>query len=276
MALKDISVTAAVAGQLSAVIRSGKIVHAFLFAGGSPDERLALGYEFSKALLCENGASGDSCGFCSSCVKFADGNSEDFIRIALRDGRKSIVTEQIEELQGRLLYKPYGKKYVVLIEDAGLMNEASQNKLLKSLEEPAGETVMILLASGTDGLLPTVVSRCSTYYLQGGSETGQEAADAAGALLKEMLAGSPYYRKKQALEAITDKNRTDQRQACLDFTDAFEEALRDELVRAIGRGAAKEESDRLFDAAEACSQARKQIMQGQSAVYTLKQLCLRI
>ncbi len=275
MALRDIADNAAVAAQLSAVIRSGKVVHAFLLAGGSPDGRLRLGNEFAKALLCESGG-GDSCGKCLSCVKFDDGNAEDLIRISLREGRKSILTEQIEELQGRLLYKPYGRKYVVLIEDAGLMNEASQNKLLKSLEEPAGATVMILLAQGTDSLLPTVVSRCSTYHLQGGAGAGSEAREAAVALLREVLAGAPYYRKKQAVAALIERGRTDAGQVCAEFTDAFEEALRDELVRVHGTPKAAETGDRLLEAAAACAEARKQIMQGQSAAYTVKQLCLRI
>ena len=161
MSLKQIKTNRRLAEQLSAILGSGKVVHAFLIAGGDSDERTELGMEFAKALLCAE-MPGDSCGECLSCRKFDDGNHEDFIRVGRMSGKQSIVSDQIEELRNMLKFKPLGARNVVLIDDAGSMNAISQNKLLKCLEEPVSETVMILLASGRDELLQTVVSRSTS------------------------------------------------------------------------------------------------------------------
>lgn len=266
MSLKQIKTDTGLARQLSAILESGKVVHAFLIAGGSPQRRSELGNEFAKALLCPE-IPGDSCGKCLSCRKFDDGNHEDFIRIVRMDGKQSILSEQVEELRSRLKFKPAGEKYVVLIEDAGSMNAISQNKLLKCLEEPLSETVMILLASGRDELLQTVVSRCSAYYIDGDYEDDEELRSMAAAFLRQSGQGAPYYKKKASIEPLLQKGEESRQRA-----SAFADALEAECLEQLKRGG----DDRtLFAAAEAAAELRKQIEQGHNVLYSLKQLCLK-
>ena len=265
MSLAGIEKNKKIAQQLSGLIRSGRSVHAFLFSGGSREDRASIGNEFAKALLCSS-ALGDSCGMCSSCRAFDSGNNADFIAVEPLEGRASIGVDSIAELQKKLLYKPVGRGYVAVIYDAELMTSAAQNKLLKTLEEPSGDVVMILLSERRDAMLSTVLSRCSAYELgEAESEADPAVAKAAGALLDAFEKDAPYYRKKECIADILD-NKENAREAALMFLDAFE----DFAAEAVRSGA----SQAAAVSAELAETARRQIKQGHSVPYTLKQMCL--
>ena len=171
MSFAETNKNSAVAQQLRSLLNSGRLVHAFLFVG-TKEERLQTGRALARAILCVQPVQGDACGDCPSCRKFDHGNHEDFLYLDLEtapgSAKTQIGVDAVEHLQEQLKLKPFGKRHVVLIEEAHLLNTAAQNKLLKTLEEPAGDSVLILLAEKKDALLPTVVSRCSTYYLEDG------------------------------------------------------------------------------------------------------------
>jgi len=99
------------------------------------------------------------CGRCRSCQKIRSGNHPDFIHI--KPSGPYIKIAQIRSLLHTLSVKPYeATRRVVLLSDAQCMNTEAANALLKALEEPPPETILILTArQGTD-LLPTVKSRC--------------------------------------------------------------------------------------------------------------------
>ena len=142
--------------------------------------------------------------------------------ISKPDDRESILKEQILGLIDRLMIKPF-ERYVVLIEDAQLMNAAAQNKLLKTLEEPVSDAVMILLSDGAEGLLPTVLSRCVRFYLDDDQSEASEA-DTAGRFVYSILTKAPYYKKRDALsDIIADKDSSRQRAEA--FLDCTEELL---------------------------------------------------
>ena len=151
--------------QLQKMIKSGHIPHAFLFYGPEGIGKRRVAEAFASALLC----AGDEapCGNCDSCrlLKDTDSRHPDYFFVEPEIHGKSLRTIRIEEirrLETDLSRLPVlSKRRVVVIDDAWLMNEAAANSLLKTLEEPAGEVVFILIAVSREKLLPTIVSRCT-------------------------------------------------------------------------------------------------------------------
>ncbi len=271
----DLNKNTRIAEQLAARIESGSNVHAYAFTGGSPEDRMQLGSWLAQYLLCSEPDMGP-CGECLACRKFLHGNHEDLLLVRKNADRESIVKDQILELIDRLSFKPFGSRYVVIIEDAQLMNAASQNKLLKTLEEPVSETVMILLSERMEGLLPTVLSRCCVFCLQE-QDAVEESADAkAAARFAGLIAsGAPFYRKKQLISDILSDKESSRARA-----DAFLAALEEELLKglksALRSGVTDDGKKRMQSAVEHVETGRRYIKQLHSVAYTLKQLCLRV
>ncbi len=269
----DLNKNQVIAQQLSVSVKSGKVVHAYAFIGGSAEDRAQLGKWLAGYLLCEDPEDGP-CGDCLACRKIEHGNHEDLIYLRRQKDRESIVKDQVLDLIDRISFKPFGSRYVAVIEDAQLLNSASQNKLLKTLEEPVSEAVMILLSESAEALLPTVLSRCSCFYLQGAElQATEEDAALAKRFVQLIKSAAPFYRKKAVIsEIIADKENA--RSRTLAFLDALEEELRLQLLS----GADREQQDEkiLINAIKQAETSRKYIKQLHSAAYTLKQLCLRV
>jgi len=99
------------------------------------------------------------CGCCKSCRKIESGNHPDIILV--KPSGPFIRIGQIRDLCDTLALKPYEARLrVVIISDAQAMNPSAGNALLKVLEEPPDQTILILTAMQTSDLLPTIVSRC--------------------------------------------------------------------------------------------------------------------
>ncbi len=102
----------------------------------------------------------DACGTCRACDRVARGVHVDVIAVE-PDERASIKIDVIREVLSKTSFRPFeGRKRVVLIRDADTLEPASQNALLKSLEEPPPGTMFILTTAVPGALLPTVRSRC--------------------------------------------------------------------------------------------------------------------
>ena len=250
-----------IAEQIEKMMHSQRMGHAFLFVGGSSKSREELGLWLCEKVLCRDELSE---------IKFQHGNHEDFILIEKPDDKETILVSQIEELVDKLQFKPFGSCYSVLIKEAHLMNQAAQNKLLKTLEEPTTETVLVLLSERLDAILPTVQSRCNSYILEDEKNDAGDAVKAtADVFIAQIKKKGPYYRKKAVLsEIIADKDSS--RQRALEFVDILEEALAMEL-----RSGA-DDIDLLSNAIEQAEAGRKYLKQGHSVAYTLKQMCLRV
>ena len=103
---------------------------------------------------------------CRSCRQFNSGNHPDVYRIT-RENKQSIGVDQIRSMLESIQLKPYeSARKVFIIEEAHTMTVQAQNALLKTLEEPPGFSVLILLAEKPQGLLPTVLSRCQLFRMQ--------------------------------------------------------------------------------------------------------------
>ena len=144
---------------LRRALAQGLLPHAFLFTGMEGVGKKLTALTLAKVVNCEEGASGDCCDRCTSCRKTASGNHPD-IEIIEREG-PFIKIEQIRALKHRLRFRPLEGRYrVTVINNGQHLKVEAANALLKVLEEPPADNLIILTAIETTSLLPTIVSRC--------------------------------------------------------------------------------------------------------------------
>ncbi len=116
--------------------------------------------------LCESGAQAP-CGVCGSCVLLRAGNHPDFHRVHLLDDAQQIKVDQIRELIEALALSSYrGGRKTAVVESAECLNANGANAFLKTLEEPSGATLLILIAKPSHRLPATVASRCVRLQLR--------------------------------------------------------------------------------------------------------------
>lgn len=145
------------------ILNSGRVAHAYLFSGPEGVGKKKVATAFIEALFC---ASGEGCGACISCRKIASGNHPD-IHTLEPDGQ-FIKVDQVRALQKDLAFRPYeAPRKACIIDGADRFNQSSGNSLLKTLEEPPGNALIILLASTLDAVLPTIRSRCQQISFSG-------------------------------------------------------------------------------------------------------------
>jgi len=148
--------------QLEAANARGRLGHAFLLAGPPGVGKRLFATEFAKALLCENPpAALTACGTCPACQQVAANTHPDFTIARTPDDKHELPVEVVRGFCRKLGLKPSrGVRSVGIVEDADDFNEESANCFLKTLEEPAAGSVLLLLTTGTERQLPTILSRC--------------------------------------------------------------------------------------------------------------------
>ena len=113
----------------------------------------------AAAVNCRNAGSSGGCGECPSCHKVAALTHPD-VHILVADGDE-IKIDQVRQMQADLALKPFeGAKKILIVDGAESMNPSSANAFLKTLEEPPGETLIVLISPLPQSLLPTIRSRC--------------------------------------------------------------------------------------------------------------------
>ncbi|MBU0484866.1 MAG: DNA polymerase III subunit delta' [Proteobacteria bacterium] len=145
---------------LKNAVTNHKISHAYLFKGPTGVGKKSLAKIFAAYINCSSPiAKTGPCNNCPSCRKFQTDNHPDFIIIE-PDG-VSIKISQVRELKHSLNFPPYEAAYrVVLLPDIQAMRREAANSLLKTLEEPPPNTILILCADEASNILPTINSRC--------------------------------------------------------------------------------------------------------------------
>jgi DNA polymerase-3 subunit delta' len=158
MAFSDIIGHAKVIQRLRGFLRENRLAGAYLFTGprGIGKSRLAL--EFAKAINCEQ-RNDEPCDSCVCCVKIAKNIHPDVHIIEAQEAEIKI--EAIRQLQGQINLKPYeARKKIFIIPEAQRLNPSSASCLLKTLEEPAANSLIILITHNPALLLKTIISRC--------------------------------------------------------------------------------------------------------------------
>lgn len=154
--------------QLQQLRSTQRLPHALLLTGAPGLGKLQLAQHFAQALLCQHPvpATGDACGVCRSCELAQAGSHPDYRLVQPEDHGKPIKIDQVRELCAFLSYTPqYGGYKIALLEPAEQMNINAANSLLKTLEEPPGTCLLVLISANPARLPITVRSRCQTLTL---------------------------------------------------------------------------------------------------------------
>ncbi len=153
--------------RLAGAIGQEHVHHGLLMGAPAGFGKRALADAFTLAALCTSrSADGFACGACRSCLLVAAGSHPDRVRITfeLRDDgkpRTELTVDQLRALSQRLsLSSQFGGLQIALIDPADRMNASAANALLKTLEEPAAATVIVLIADDASRLPATIRSRC--------------------------------------------------------------------------------------------------------------------
>jgi DNA polymerase-3 subunit delta' len=148
---------------LQRAIQNERVAHAYLITGPANVGKTSLAIELAAALNCTGDA--PPCGSCKSCTKVARATHPDLVIVEPEDGHLKI--DQMRDLQRELSLSPYeGRWRVCIITDFQTATAQAANAMLKTLEEPPARVILILIATDSSSLLPTIVSRCQVLPLR--------------------------------------------------------------------------------------------------------------
>ena len=154
------------ARRLGGAIEDGVLSHAFLIGGPSGSGKSVLARELAAAVNCEN-KHGDGplpCGECSCCKRIYQDSFPDVKILKKPQDRATLGVDPVKTLrEDMFLSSTEADKKVYIIDDAECMTPEAQNALLKVLEEPPSDVIIILLARECDRILTTIKSR--TQYV---------------------------------------------------------------------------------------------------------------
>ena len=145
---------------LKNALSSGKIAHAYLFAGPRGTGKTSMAKLFAKALNCEHGV-GCQCNECRNCKAIIDGSHPDVLEL---DAASNNGVDEIRELIDKVKYGTIlGRYKVYIIDEVHMLSAGAFNALLKTLEEPPEHVIFILATTEPHKILPTILSRCQRY-----------------------------------------------------------------------------------------------------------------
>ncbi|UCD83357.1 MAG: DNA polymerase III subunit gamma/tau [Deltaproteobacteria bacterium] len=142
-------------------ISSGRIAHAFLFAGSRGVGKTSVARILAKALNCEQGTSPDPCDQCLPCQEITAGNSLDVQEI---DGASNTGVDDVRELRENIKYTPSRGKYrIYIIDEVHMLSTSAFNALLKILEEPPAHAIFVFATTEPHRIPETIISRCQRF-----------------------------------------------------------------------------------------------------------------
>lgn len=251
--------------RLEKAVHEDRVSHAYIFEGPADVDKKAFAKSFLKGILCPNHR-GENCGRCSICDKIDHDNHEDVTYIE-KDG-SSVRDGAVESVQEKLSVKPLGDRNAVVISDCDTMTARAQNRLLKTLEEPPGNSIIILLSENMENFTQTVLSRCVKFRIDSRGETVNEGK--ADVVVKMALEGRSFYEiRNEVSEFLKDREKTEM------LLDSMERVYRDHIDMKSAE-VPKYTFEEICDSIWYIEDARKQIRQGMSPNYALKRLILKI
>ena len=162
--------------ELSLAIQADRLPHALILAGDRGSGKHDIACAAATALMCENltfaGHVPVPCGKCRSCLQAKGKSHPDIIEAVHKkkdgnDRRTALGVDDVRSLREAVAIKPYERdKKVFILPASDQMTPQAQNALLKTLEEPPAYAHFLLLARGTQGFLPTILSRSVVMRLK--------------------------------------------------------------------------------------------------------------
>jgi DNA polymerase-3 subunit delta' len=150
---------------LQRAIANNALAHAYLFSGQAGIGKKKTAFALAAAVNCLNPRPEGGCGECPSCRK-VDTLGHPDVHVLVPDGDE-IKIDQIRQVQADFALKPFeGTKKVLIVDNAESMNAAAANAFLKTLEEPPGDALIILITAMPRSLLSTIRSRCQEITFQ--------------------------------------------------------------------------------------------------------------
>src|SRR5436190_8181156 len=152
----------AVTRTLRNALSSGRLAHAFVFAGPRGVGKTTTARILARALSCVNGPTADPCGVCDACVEIAEGRDIDVLEI---DAATHTQVENIRDvIISGLSIAPVRNRYkVFIIDEVHQLSSHSFNALLKSIEEPPPHVIFMMATTELERIPETVLSRAQVY-----------------------------------------------------------------------------------------------------------------
>jgi DNA polymerase-3 subunit delta' len=219
-------------GFLQTLIKNQSLAHAFIFEGPSQVGKTLTAKLFANSILCDGFESTKEdkvslpCHKCEACREFSKNMYPDFYvlerEINEKTGEKKnfITVPQIRILLEKISKRAFLNSYkIVLIPEAQYLNQEASNCLLKTLEEPAARTIIILITQNRDALLPTIQSRCQVLkflpitkdeiyeYLLSQGANRSEAKELAGLAQGRPTVAMHYYFEREELLELKRENQ---------------------------------------------------------------------
>ena len=142
-------------------LKTGRIGHAYLFAGTRGTGKTTAAKIFARAVNCEHPVDGSPCNECDTCRAILSGTSVNVVEI---DAASNNGVDNIREIREEVRYKPTEGRYrVYIIDEVHMLSAGAFNALLKTLEEPPEYVIFILATTEVHRIPITVLSRCQRY-----------------------------------------------------------------------------------------------------------------
>jgi len=225
---------------MTTAMAQGRMPHGLLLTGQPGVGKAALAEYLARQLLCGAlSADGVPCGRCAGCLQYAAGTHPDFFRVEPAEDATVIKVDQVRELAEKLSFSSqHGGFKVALLTPADAMNINAANCLLKTLEEPSDNTVLLLVTARPARLPPTVRSRCQQVRVGLPSRdvalrwlAGQLPGDQLDIYL-QLAHGAPLEALRQAQDGLISLRR-ERFDALLGILDGYGSAL--EVAQEWGR-----------------------------------------
>ena len=167
--------------RLKSALESNRLAHAYLLVA-SPESGLEVAHSIASLILCETQS---ACGECRACRLCSTRSHPDVLVVGPTGRSAALTVSQIREVIDFVGKKPYlGTAKIVILVEADRMTREAANAFLKTLEEPAGNSTLLLLTERPQALPETVISR--SQVLRWDQGRGKPAAR-PDARLQELL-----------------------------------------------------------------------------------------
>jgi DNA polymerase III subunit gamma/tau len=193
-----------VVASLSNSIASGRIAHAYLFAGPRGIGKTSAARILAKSLNCEQGPTAQPCGTCANCREITQGNALDVIEI---DGASNTSVNDVREIRDEVLFAPSSARYkVYIIDEVHMLSNSAFNALLKTIEEPPPYIVFIFATTEVHKVPATIRSRCQqfNFKLIGTDDIVESLKQVAGEMEISADGDALFWMAKEAAGSMRD------------------------------------------------------------------------